>query len=181
MTGNFVVRAGKALAVFLVFALILVGVAWSVTNSFDSASLQLRTRFEDAPDPLLAVTRFLEGARYQLIQWIVYASIVSWICASLFLIRAEQHPARNRKEGGERLVSWIVLLLLILVFNAAIWYGTVSAENVAGVLLSDGYLTVVSLTFILLPLAYWLSTALAVKLEMRPSVPLSGPLPTFWS
>lgn len=181
MTGIFVVRAGKALAVFLFVALILLGVAWSFTSSFDGASLELRTRFEDAPDPIVPVTRFLEGARYQLFQWIISASFASWICASIFLIRAEQHPARDAREGRGRLVLWILLLILVFAFIGAIWYATVGTENVAGILLADGYVMVVALTFILLPLAYWLATALAVKIEMRPSVPVSGPLPTFWS
>lgn len=181
MNGVFVVRAMKAFVIFLIIALVLLGLAYYVTGSFDSASQEVRRQYDGVLDPVRSVTRVLEGARFQLMQWILASSLAAWLCASLFLIQAEQFDARNVQEGASKLVSWLILFVLTIGLTAGIWYGSVSVEDVASMILADNYLMVLVTTFILLPLGYWLATGLAVKGVMRPSVPVSGLLPRFWS
>jgi hypothetical protein len=179
--GNTVIRAGLSLAVYLVFVALLVGLAWIFSNDFDDASRVVRGQFEDSPDPTAAVQGLLDAARLKLIGWISGAMGTSWIASVFFLFKAQGSKPRDLTEAREQTGTWVIMLVVSLALCALIWFLQVSNAEVGAILLTNNYITIVALTFVGVLLAYWVATALAVKWEMRFSVPLSGLIRKKWN
>jgi hypothetical protein len=170
------IRTVKSLAVHLVFAALLMGLIWWKTSAFTDASDSLRTDF--AQEDVMAT---LDIVRSNLWEWSLDSLFASFILSSLFIALAQRRHPRNPIEGGSRKGLWGGLLLGAIIIVGGLWWQTISKAEVQTQLMSGNYLTAVASVTLGTIIAYWLATALAVTITMKPSVPLSGPLPTFWN
>ncbi len=171
-----IVRIGKSLAIHLPIAAIVMGLIYWLTSNFTDASEDLRANY----DPQ-AVMDTLQLVRSSLWEWLVIALIVSFLCSALFIAAAQRRHPRNPSEGASRKAMWVALMLAMLVATGVLWWLYVSQAEVQVQLMGGNYSGAVTLVGIGTMLAYYLSTALAVTVTMKPSVPASGVLPTFWN
>jgi len=158
-----------ALAVGLVFLMVR-GAAGVLTDDFMDRYVSSTRRLSE-----------VAGARGQLLLWTLAAFGSAWLVSSLFLVSAERASPQNRDQGAARIGLWTMLLVALGVMLAiTAWFILFDSPRVAN--LAPNVFSLVFIGGILLVLlAYYFATGLAVKRTMRPSVPLGEALPTFWS
>lgn len=179
--GSLIVRSGKSLLIHALFAAILAGLALWLTGAIEYASEQQRRIYETAPDPALALETVLGDARLNVIGWNVGALCVSWLASTVFVAVAERSLPRNEREGGSRTPAWFGLMVFVVLSTAIAWWRQVDLTGVGAVLVSGSYLALNVAGYVLVVFAFWLASAMTVKMTMRPSVPLSPLVPSFWN
>lgn len=160
-----------SLLVHLGFVLLAVALLYLVGRDQSAVSLLVRERLTDKAASLELIRA---DVLWQVLLWLFKAAAVSWILSSLWLIIAERHMPRTPIEGSHRQGLWVALLLVDIGFLAWLcWAGilgqAVRLDFAPKTLTLD--LIIVGLGVVL---AYYFATALAVKVAMRPSVPLAG-------
>lgn len=163
---------GLHLVVFILFGLAI----YFLSSGETALSETIRTNFADNPEQLRQIG---EDAVWQLLTWCLLALAASWIIASLWLFTAERCRPAVPAEGSSRLGSWAVGLFATLAAAAVIgwrlvWSRGVSADFSSGTLFLGMVLVIVAVL-----LAYYLATAMFVKLVMKRSVPFSSLLPHY--
>lgn len=178
-SGITLVRVGKSLAVHLVFAALLYGLALWVLGNFDNASLTMREQYDSNE-----VLQLLGAAKSKVIGWFMLSLAFSWLFSSLFLAVCQRRKAvvRGHAEGRRSMPLWIILFVLMLAATAFLFWRQVSLADVAQMLLDSKYLLLTSVGFVVPMIAYWLATGLAVTITLKPAVPLAESLlPEFWN
>ena len=98
---------------------------------------------------------------------------VSFLCSVLFLGLAQRTmpstPAESRAKKG----LWTALMVLVLLIAIIWWWFAVGSPEASYALLFGNYAMILTATFLLVLLGYFLSTAFFVKSTMVPSVPLA--------
>ena len=176
-----IVRIGKSLAIHLLAAVLIVAVIYLVTNDFEDASTGERRRFADAEDMQASIAIVLATARGLMMRWALFSLSGGFVLSGLFLSVAQRRHPRNPSEGASRLPLWIGLLVVLLVLCFGFWWQQVSLGDVSTLLMPAGYLSALTAGTIGTLLAFYLATALSVVRTMKPSVPLSALLPSFWN
>ncbi|MEY4953654.1 MAG: hypothetical protein RL299_2078 [Pseudomonadota bacterium] len=173
------VRVGKSLAVHLVFAGLLYGLALYVMGNFDNASLTMREQYDSNE-----VLQLLGAARSKLIGWYMLALAFSWLLSSLFLAISQRRMAvvRGHAEARRSMPLWIVLFVLVIAVTGFVFWRQVSLTDVAQMLLDSKYLLLTTIGFVVPMIAYWLACGLAVTITLKPAVPMAESLlPEFWN
>jgi hypothetical protein len=170
------IRIVKSLGIHGLFAAILTGLIWWKTSAFTDASDGFRTDFSQED-----VMATLDIVRGNLWEWSLYGLAASFILSALFLSIAQRRHPRNPIEGASHKGLWGGLLLGAIIIVGGLWWQFISQAEVQTQLMSGNYLTAVIGVTLGTIIAYWIATALAVTITMKPSVPLSGFLPTFWN
>ncbi len=168
---NFIKGVLGAFAIHLVFGLMAFGLAFMFTSEFNSASESLLAELADADDAEAQVLAYLLAARDQLVGWIWPAMGVSFLSSILFLGLAQQTMPGTQVEAQSKKGLWTGLMLGMLLFAIISWYFLVAAPEAGFALLFTNYAMILALTFLLVLLGYYLSTAMFVKSTMVPSVP----------
>lgn len=174
-----VIRAGKSLAVHIVFGLLLYALAVLLLSDFDSASQSLREQYEEAE-----VMQLLAASRTTIVAWYASSLALSWVFSAIFLWVANYRQSAVRHRSNERLAMpvWVVMFVLSIAATALLWFRMVSLADVATMLLDGDYLLLVSLGELGQALAMWAGSGLAVTLALKPSVPLAETLlPEIWN
>lgn len=162
-----------SLVVHVLFALLAFGLVFWYTSEYAFASEALLLELADADDADAQVLIYLETARQQLATWIWPAMGVSFLCSILFLGLADRHMPSNPTEAGSKKGLWTVLLIVNVVIAIIIWFVAVSMPDTSYSLIFSNYAVIILVTFLLLLLGYFLSTAFFVKRTMARSVPLA--------
>ena len=164
---NFIKGVLGSFGIHLVFGLMAFGLVFLFTSDFSNASEAVLLETQNASDPNLAV------AREQLASWIWPAIGVSFLCSVLFLGLAQRTmpstPAESRAKKG----LWTALMVLVLLIAIIWWWFAVGSPEASYALLFGNYAMILTTTFLLVLLGYFMSTAFFVKSTMVPSVPLA--------
>lgn len=170
---NFIKGVLGSFGIHLVFGLMAFGLVFLFTSDFSNASEAVLLETQNASDPNLAVLDYLAVAREQLASWIWPAIGVSFLCSVLFLGLAQRTmpstPAESRAKKG----LWTALMVLVLLIAIIWWWFAVGSPEASYALLFGNYAMILTATFLLVLLGYFLSTAFFVKSTMVPSVPLA--------
>lgn len=166
-------------AVHLVLTGLVVGLIILVAGDFSDASEELRSSITSL-DPTLSeqtIRVALDETKQALMAWVIRSLVVSFVAAGVFLIIAERtQPANDTQARGKRWF-WALPFLIVLVTAGILWWRLVSIPQL-GANLAFGNLTgIVASGSLALLLAYYLGTALFVKITMKPAVPLAEVLP----
>lgn len=131
----------------------------------------VRSTYSDRPASLEVIR---SDAIWQVLQWLLRGLAASWILASLWLLAADKDEPKTPKEGARRTGMWVALLLVSLGFVTFMgWlliFSKPVSEELAASVLTGGTVVVPAAALT----AYYLATALLVKITMRHSVPLWG-------
>ena len=162
-----------AFAIHLVFALLIMGLVFFFTSSFDDASEQLLLQLGEAEDAEAQVLSYLSTARGELMTWVFPVLGIGWLASIVFLIRAEMAMPGTPREGAAHKGFWTILMLVAMIMGVVMWYINLSVPQVGYALQSGNYAIILFSGFAAILLAYFFSTALFVKKSMRASVPLA--------
>ena len=180
--GETVVRIGKALLIHFLIGIAVLATIWLMSDAFEDASLALQTKYAEADDLGASVLNELGDARSQMLKWAILALSFSWLCSSLFVALAQHRGARGYSEGGGLFAAWIGLFIVTLLAATAAWWRQVSVLDIGTLIASNNYAISLIAGFVGTTFAYYLATGLAVRLSMKPSVPLADVLlPNFWN
>ena len=171
--GDTVMRIGKSLFVHILIAVILIGTIWWMTSSFEDASQLLRDQYKDAADDGATVLGYVDQARGSLIEWCGISCVISFLFSSLFISLANNKHPRGYEEGGRMAPMWAGLFVATIAGVGILWWQYASFEAVGQWLVSANYLICVAATVAGILIAYFLATAVGVKLTMKRSVPLA--------
>lgn len=168
-------RIFMALLIHVAIAALAGGLIYLTGSGQSAVSDLVRMTYADRPAMIESVR---SESVWQVIQWSFFSLAASWLFASVWLILAEGYKPTTPAEGAGRQGAWIGLLGATLSAMAAIGWSMVWRLDVA-VDLATGMLTIgIAIVVVSVLLAYHLATAMTVKSTMRPSVPLSGALPS---
>ena len=159
---------GSLVSVTLGFALL--GYGFILWRAQDASIVDPSAAGSSADPALLEVLR--GDAASAATSWWLLVMLAVAVCAAAWLVlalrRRPQTPAQARSGG----VAWWALLVLALVAALAAGY-TVYVND----LVSSGWrLALVVGGTLVVPVAYWLITAVGVQNEMAPSVPFATAL-----
>lgn len=180
--GETVVRIGKSLLIHVLVGLAVLATIWFMADAFEDASLALQAKYAEADDMGASVMNELGEARGHLLAWGILALTISWLSSSLFIALAQNRGARGYSEGGSLFATWIGLFIFTMLGAVVAWWRQVSLLDIGSLVASTNYSISLVIGFIGTALAYYLATGVAVRLSMKPSVPLSDVLlPKFWN
>lgn len=174
--GEFIVRAGMALAIHLLlaglfFALLMLLVA-------DQSVVHPDVIREAQGQDGASIGYALEDARAVLMKWAVWALGIGFACSAVFLFAAQRSKPRIDRETRAQMPLWSALFILSVMAAAILWWMGVEEGGVALLIVAGTYFTCTGIGFLFVVLGYFLTTALCVKATMKPSVPLSAPFPS---
>jgi magnesium-transporting ATPase (P-type) len=172
-------RVIKSFFLHLLILLAALGLVYLIVAGQESLSPELRLRYQGRPPAVLL--GLVENARGTLMMWVFTCFLVSWLSSSLFLAMAERSRPANEREAANKKGLWAGMLVVTLAAIAFTAWLNLIEPGVSIALASGTFMTALLVGGILAVLAYYLATALAVKLVMRPSVPLATAMPSFWS
>ena len=177
--GTIIVRAGKALAVYLIFAALLYGLAIVVTGNFDNASPSLREQYDAN-----GVLSFLGVVKSKIVGWNITSLIQSWLIASFFLSVSQHRESKvsSDSQGRRSMSLWVALFVLALAGTGFAFWRFITVAEIAAMLLDGKFMMLAVAGFVSSGLAFWLATGLAVTITLKPAVPLAETLlPSFWN
>lgn len=160
-----------SLLVHLGFVLLAALLLYLVGRDQSAVSLMVRDRLFDRAASLDLIRADI---LWQAMQWLFRSAAVSWILSSLWLVAADRYMPRTPLEGTHRQGLWVGLLLLNIGFTALFCWWLLLDRGVRPLLAPSTLTLDMVIVGLAVLLAYYFATALAVKVAMRPSVPLAG-------
>jgi len=164
-------RIFKAFALHLAMLVIAGAIIYFMTSGESSLSDATRAQFYDRPDQL---SQIREDAVWQLLMWLLFATLASFVFTAIWLFSAERCRPEVPAQGSMRFGLWVMLFFVNLIVAGIIGWRQIWAANVNIDLASSTILIGTLLVLAAVLLAYYLSTALFVKTVMKRSVPLGG-------
>lgn len=176
--GAFLVRAVFALIIHLVLAALLFGIVVWLTSDTASVHPDVLREVQGQSDSQQSIEFALEDARGALLQWAMWSLATGFAASAIFLFAAQQQLPRIPSE--ERALSglWAGLFIVGVIASVVVWWLGVADAGVDALIVSGSYFGCSAAGFFGVVIAYYLATALCVKPTMKPSVPLSAPLPS---
>ena len=146
----------------------LIGLAWIFWRSQDPSVVDLAAIGTATNDPALIEALRAEAAGAATTWWAVVI-VAAALCAGSWLMIAWRRQPGTPEQARSASLSWWLLLLLALVLSLlAAWYW-LGDDAIA----QPWRLALIGVGAAAVPVAYYLSTALGVKIAMSPSVPLA--------
>ena len=170
---NFIKGVLGSFGIHLVFGLLALGLVFLFTSDYSNASEAVLLDTQGNDDPNRAVLEYLAVSRAQLVGWIWPAMAVSFFNSVLFLGLAQRTmpstPAESRSKKG----LWTILMVVVMLITAIWWWFAVAAPEASYALVMGNYAAILTTTYLLVLLGYFLSTAFFVKSTMVASVPMA--------
>ena len=172
-------RITKAFAIHLLLLLAAVGLAYAAVHGEESLSAAIRTQYQDQSADVLL--QLVADARGRVIGWLLASFAVGWLASSIFLAAAQRTQPANERQAASRRGLWSGLLIVTVAVTGVLAWLRLFALGVSTDLASSGFMLALIGGGVLVLLAYYLGTGLAVKAAMRPSVPGGTALPLIGS
>lgn len=147
---------------------LLLGLAFVYWRSRDPSVVNLSAIGTNASDPALVEALRAEVAGAATRWWITLVALAASGAASWLLLAWRRQPGTPEQARSASL-SWWVSLLVALLLSFVAGYFLLNNAAVA----QSFRLLLIAVGAAALPIAYYLSTALGVKISMSPSVPLA--------
>lgn len=172
-------RLLASFATHLLSSLLVIGMTYLMTNDFNDASLELRASVSSL-DPILgeqSIRAALGETSSAISAWVIWSLVVSLLASIIFLTYAERSLPANDNDARKKRGIWAALLASTLIACGIFWWRLVSIALVATNISGGSIISLIVLGFLAVLLSFYLSTALFVKITMKPAVPLADILP----
>jgi hypothetical protein len=146
----------------------LIGLAWIFWRSRDPAVVDLAAIGTASSDPALVEALRAQAAGAATTWWLVLIGLAA-VAAFGWLFAAWRRQPGTPEQARGATVSWWVNLLVNLVISFVLGWLLLRDASIA----QPWRLALFGVGAAAFPLAYYLSTALGVKIAMSPSVPLA--------
>jgi hypothetical protein len=146
----------------------LLGLAWIFWRSRDPAVVDLAAIGTGASDPALVEALRAQAAGAATTWWVSVVAVTA-LAAGSWLFNAWRRQPGTPEQARSATLSWWLLLLAALIASFALAWFILGDDSVA----QSWRLALIGAGAAAVPLAYYLSTALGVKIAMSPSVPLA--------
>lgn len=146
----------------------LIGLVWIFWRSRDPAVVELSAIGTGSSDPALVEALRAQAAGVATTWWASLMALTASSAASWLIAAHRRQPGTPQQARGAT-GAWWVTLLIALLLSFVLDYFMLGDEALA----QSWRLALIGVGTAALVLAYYLSTALGVKIAMSPSVPLA--------